>query len=197
MPADAQSERIRRHLVVLRCQAGDERAFRTLYDEFGGRSLRYLAGLVGDDAAQDIQQETWLAVYRRIASLADPARFATWLLATARNRAIDWLRKRKRERDLLDESAAELREPTEPEPEPRGPSFDDAVVHNAMAGLPATHREVLLLRYRYELNYAEIALVTSCPVGTVRSRLHHARLQLERLLGPEQTTNTRTNRRQK
>lgn len=62
MIVDGRTDRIRQHLQVLRCQAGDSDAFATLYAEFGGRSLRYLRSLIGDDAADDVQQETWLAV---------------------------------------------------------------------------------------------------------------------------------------
>jgi RNA polymerase sigma-70 factor (ECF subfamily) len=190
MPGETRSDPIRLHLLVLRCQTGDADAFRRLYDEFGSRSLRYLAGLVGADSAEDIQQETWLAVYRSLGSLADPARFPTWLLATARNRAIDWLRKRKRERLLLDEGAVEIGDAIAPEAEPAGPGFDDPEVNDALASLPAAHREVLMLRYRDELSYAEIALVTGLAIGTVRSRLHHARLNLEHRLDPQRTNDT-------
>lgn len=174
---------LRLHLLVLRCQAGDDGAFEDLYAEFGPRTSRYLASLVGDFAADDIQQEVWLTVYRRISSLADPARFRTWLFAAARNRAIDWLRRVKRESLLFDEDAAGLVDETAPATDSTGArSFDDEDVRAAMAALPPAHREVLLLRYRNEMSYAEIGLVTGCPIGTVRSRLHHARNALEQQL---------------
>jgi RNA polymerase sigma-70 factor (ECF subfamily) len=185
MIVDGRTDRIRQHLLVLRCQAGDDDAFATLYAEFGDRSLRYLRSLIGDDAADDVQQETWLAVYRRIGSIADPARFPTWLLATARNRAIDWMRRRKRERTLFEETTAELTDVSMPEEQPPGPGFDDPLVSKALAGMPTAQREVLMLRYRDELTYSEIAMVTSCAIGTVRSRLHHARLNLQRRLDPQ------------
>jgi RNA polymerase sigma-70 factor (ECF subfamily) len=202
MIVDGRTDRIRQHLLVLRCQTGDDDAFATLYAEYGGRSLRYLRSLIGDDAADDVQQETWLAVYRRIGSLADPARFPTWLLATARNRAIDWMRRRKRERTLFEEATAEPADVMIPEEQPPGPGFDDPLVSEALAGLPTAQREVLMLRYRDELTYSEIAIVTSCAIGTVRSRLHHARLNLERRLDahrikdPQQVMDTTTGRPQ-
>jgi RNA polymerase sigma-70 factor (ECF subfamily) len=181
MAADrsAATERIRRHLLVLRCQAGDARAFEALYAEFGPITLRYLDTIV-EDAAEDIQQDVWLTVYRRLGSLADPAGFRTWLLATTRNRAIDWLRKRKRETRLLDASATEIAAHLAPSSDSSGLSFDDPAVRAALATLPVPQREVLMLRYRSELAYGEIAVVTGCAIGTVRSRLHHARHNLER-----------------
>ena len=78
--------RLALEFLVLRCQTGDERAFERLLEQFGERTHRYLRGLVGD-AADDVQQEVWLAVYRGIARLAAPHAFRTWLYRTTRNRA--------------------------------------------------------------------------------------------------------------
>jgi len=55
-------------------------------------------------------------------------------------------------------------------------------VDRVLADLPPLQREVVLLRYRDDMSYAEIALIVGCPIGTVRTRLHHAKRQLlERL----------------
>ena len=94
-------------LLVLRCQAGDETAFSRLMEWFGARTLAHLRGLLGDDA-DDVQQEVWLAVYMRIGALSNPRAFRTWLFQTTRHRAIDFLRSRKRERELLEEAAREI-----------------------------------------------------------------------------------------
>ena len=88
---------LREHLLVLRCQVGDEAAFSGLYDRFGNRTLRYLDGLVGPDAAADVQQEVWLAAFRGISRVTNPGGFRTWLYQITRHQAIDFLRKRKRE----------------------------------------------------------------------------------------------------
>src|SRR4051812_31573634 len=104
--AEPQTASLQLQLLVLRCQAGDERAFATLLDEFGEKTLRYLRGLLGEDA-DDVQQEVWLAVFKRIATLANPAAFRTWLFQTTRHRAIDFLRVRERERAHLDDTAVD------------------------------------------------------------------------------------------
>jgi RNA polymerase sigma-70 factor (ECF subfamily) len=59
-------------------------------------------------------------------------------------------------------------------------------MRDAIAGLPALQREALLLKLRHELSYEEIAEVLAVPVGTVRSRLHHAVLRLKEALNPTQ-----------
>jgi RNA polymerase sigma-70 factor, ECF subfamily len=171
---------LRLHLLVLRCQAGDERAFARLFREFGQRTLGYLHGLVGDDA-EDVQQEVWVAVFRGIASLANPRAFRTWLYRTTRHRAIDFLRRRKRERELIVDAEPEAVEAIASAESGALDLAEPALLH-ALAGLPPPQREVLLLRYQDDLSYMEIALVVGCPIGTVRTRLHHAKRRLQQLL---------------
>ena len=175
---------LRVHLQVLRCQAGDERAFAELFARFAERTLRYLRGLVGD-AAEDVHQEVWLSVYRGVAALADPRAFRTWLYRTTRHRAVDYLRRRRRERELVADVAAdaaigreEAVDPADDDPLAALTPLDASGIAAALAALPAAQREVLVLRYQDGLSYAEIATVVGCSVGTVRSRLHHAKRRL-------------------
>ncbi len=126
----------------MRCQAGDERAFGRLMEMFGDRTRRYLQQLVGD-AADDVYQEVWLAVYRNIHGLVNPRAFRTGLFRTTRHRAIDCLRQRHLEQRLfvdLDPSA-ELAAPDASETPASLAELD-----LAMTGLPPLHREVLQLR---------------------------------------------------
>lgn len=170
------------HLLVMRCQAGDDRAFARLMALYGPRSLTYLQGLVGD-AAEDVQQEVWLTIYRNIATVANPAAFRTWLYRTTRNRALDYLRKDKRERELIaDAQTPEADVAVLDVDEPR---WTDVML-DALDDLGAAHREVILLRYGDDMSYAEIALVLGCSIGTVRSRLHYARQRLQQLVIQEE-----------
>ena len=178
-PVEAHSLSL--HLLVLRCQAGDERAFTRLMDAFGDKTLGLLRGLIGDDA-DDVQQEVWLSVYRGIGGLANPAAFRTWLYRTTRHCAVDFLRKRKRERELVDDLASEPVEVGEETDDESLAGFDPATLDSALKAIPPPQREVMLLRYRDEMSYSEIATVVGCPVGTVRTRLHHAKRRLQELL---------------
>src|SRR5688500_6153674 len=179
-PIDAHSLSL--HLLVLRCQAGDERAFARLMDQFSQKTLGYLRGLVGDDA-DDVHQDVWLSVYRGIGGLANPGAFRTWLFQTTRHRAVDFLRRQKRERELLDEVAGELAVDAADVDDGAGlGGVDGAILDTALLGISPPQREVLLLRYRDDLSYNEIALVVGCPIGTVRTRLHHAKRRLQELL---------------
>ena len=115
-------------------------------------------------------QEVWFDVYRSLPRLADSRALAGWLYRIARDRAYRDLRKKRPESVSLDEvvdrSAANADEPDF--------TVEDAArIHAALDQLPPEQREVLVLRFLEELSYEEIATVTGCLVGTVRSRLHY------------------------
>ncbi|HRP06857.1 MAG TPA: RNA polymerase sigma factor [Gemmatimonadales bacterium] len=166
-------------LLVLRAQTGSEEAFAALFREHSSATHRYLAALVGDDA-DDLQQELWVTVYRSMSELADPGAFRSWLFRAARHRAIDRLRRLRRERELfvdLDTEPPQVEQPAEPH-------WDEQALGKAIERLPPIHREAIVLRYHTGLEYGEIALATGVPVGTVRSRLHHAHRRLREMLNP-------------
>ena len=179
-PAPARDDEVRLQLLVLRCQAGDEGAFARLMQDFGPRTLRYLRGLVGDDA-DDVFQEVWLTVYRSIATLARPHAFRTWLFSTTRRRAIDQLRRQRRERALLADSNDDVALLPDTGSDVTI-DLDRGDVELALATLPPTQREVLELRYRDGMSYAEIAVIVGRPVGTVRTRIHHGKRKLRESL---------------
>jgi len=169
------------HILVLRCQAGDEKAFTRLYEMFGGKTMRYLRGLVGDDAP-DGQQELWLSVFKNIRGIVNPSAFRTWLFRATRHRAVDFLRSARRERELIDDVGIEDVDASEELDAGQFEAVDESDLDVALASMPPPQREVLLLRYRDELSYKEIALIVGCPIGTVRTRLYHAKRRMQELL---------------
>ena len=184
---DLRPDDLALRLLVLRCQAGDEAAFARLMRTFEARTLGYLHGLVGDDA-EDVQQEVWLSVYRHLGELADPGAFRTWLFRTTRHRAIDFLRKRKREHELIDDVPLEnLPDAGREADDASHESIDEQALDAALMAMPPPQREVMLLRYRDGLSYQEIAQVVGCPIGTVRTRLHHAKKRLQESLVRRET----------
>jgi len=175
-------ERLLEHLTVLRCQAGDADAFARLYRKYRAGVRAYLSRFVGPDAAEDALQEVWVTVYRRIAQLTDPGRFRVWLFRIARSRAFDALRREERRQALWHAAAREASEVEKPEVETALWDLPDRGVETAMAHLSPEHREVLQLRFFQDLEYAEIAAVVGCPIGTIRSRLYHAKAAVREVL---------------
>jgi RNA polymerase sigma-70 factor (ECF subfamily) len=141
----------------------------TLYRDLGPGLLAYLRRFFGDPhAAEDLLQETFFQAARRRERLSEAVSPRAWLFAIARNAAATALRRRRPTSVLPDEIPAA--------PIAEDPRLD--AVREAIAELPETLRETIELRLRDELSYEEIAEVMRIPLGTVRSRLHHAMRRL-------------------
>jgi len=179
MPDDAVIE----HLAVLRAQLGDPEPFTLLFDRYHGPVLEHVRRMIGSSMdAEDVLQDVWITVVRRISTLKEPSAFRAWLYRIARNKAISRLRWRRRQQDMEDfGSAATIAAISkwqgDDEPIPGG--FDPETVGRAMAALSEAHREVLTLRYFEDFSYEEIADITGRSLGTVRSRIHYATKALE------------------
>jgi RNA polymerase sigma factor (sigma-70 family) len=166
-------------LLVLRCQQRDPQAARDLIARFERSLLYYLRRLVGSEAdAWDAYQETWLTVFRTLKGLVDARAFPAFLYRVAHNQAVALLRKRHRlERPLTNQD-----EDVVNEPDFEFTLEDAAVVHAGLGKLTIAHREVLTLFFLQDLSISEISIVLGVPLGTVKSRLYHAKRSLKELL---------------
>jgi RNA polymerase sigma-70 factor (ECF subfamily) len=157
---------------------GDQDAFAFLVRAYQARIWRFLCRLVGDRTlAEDVTQETFLRVYTRLPTFGFRSKFSTWTFAIARNAGIDALRARTR-RSRLDQELTD-KERHKGQPPPRA----DLDLEAAIAALPAKLKEAFLLVEVIGLRYEEAADVLRVPVGTIKSRLHHARKALIHALG--------------
>jgi len=175
------SDQLRERLLVLRCQAGDEAAFADLYHEYGPRIRRYTIAILGPESAEDVLQEVWLTVFRRIREVTNPGGFRAWLFRTARHRAIDALRTERRRSRLTREAFSDVGHPSTTSSDFDG--IDSDALMTAVGTLAPEHREVVQLRFFEDLSYADIAAITGCALGTVRSRIHNAKGRLRQILG--------------
>jgi RNA polymerase sigma-70 factor (ECF subfamily) len=172
---------------LLRATAGgDPRALAELYRRHASGLFGFLYRLAGDRAvAEEILQDTMLAVWRSAAGFGGHSAVRTWLYGVARRQAHNRLRSLPTPPAGLDD----LPEPAATEPGPEEIALvraDMAVVGAAMAALPTGHREVLALAFHAQLSHADIARVLDVPVGTVKSRLHNARARLAELLATDE-----------
>jgi RNA polymerase sigma-70 factor (ECF subfamily) len=173
------AERLYERLLVIRCQTGDEEAYREIVERFSPRLRYFLRKLVrGGDRADDLLQEVWIDVFRQLPRLQDAGAFTSWIYRIARGKAT--LELRRDGRIPLTTELPELA--AAPSEEPEFALADAARIHGALDELPADQREVLVLRFLEELSYEEIAHVVGCPLGTVRSRIHYAKQALQKLL---------------
>ena len=171
-------DQLRQRVLVLKCQLGDQAAWEELYRRYHPSLRYYLRGLCGSEsAADDAGQEVWLTVVRCLARLKAPEALTVWLYRIARSKALSGAG--PPQAFELDERTIAMPEADDDE------SFspeDAARVHAAMERLRPEHRDVLLLRFMEDLSYEQIADVTGCPVGTIRSRIFYAKCALRRVL---------------
>ncbi len=163
-------------LLLLRCQMGDKDAFAELIERYE-RPLRYFINRLLDNSelTEDIFQDTWLTVIRRIHGLKEIDAFPAWLYRIARNKVYQQHRTKKAEAKL-DENI-----PVENNTEDDVFSPEDAAkVHKGLKELPPEYREVLMLRFLEQMSYQQISQVLNCKLGTVRSRLHYAKIALRK-----------------
>jgi len=165
------TDKIAEQVLILRCQIGDGEALSELIARYSPGVRFYLRKLAGP-AADDLLQETWFDVYRKINTLQQPAAFTTWLYRIARDKA--YRRLRRRPEAFLDQELAESLAAQEEVFTPE----DAAKVREALEELPSEQREVLVLRFIEDMTYEQIAEIIARPLGTVRSRIHYAKLAL-------------------
>ena len=186
--AEEDAELLRAH------GAGDPHAFARLYDRYDRACfhlVRRLLGAAHAEAAEDLCQETWIAVSRNGASF-DPAKasFAAWLFTIARHKTFDHFR-RQRVAILAtapDEAAAMVPDP-QASPLERVQSRERAEeIVAAVEALPLEQRGVFVMFADGGLSLEEIAEVTGVAVETAKSRLRYARAKLRQSLAAERTT---------
>ena len=166
------------HVLITRCQLRDRQALAELIERHE-RPVRYfIRRLVNDaDLADELFQDTWLTVIAKIHTLGRPERFTVWLYRIARNRVYQEFRRKKQVVEL-DES---LEAPDNTKEELL--SFEDtAKLHRCVGELKPFQKEVLMLRFIEQMSYEQIAEVLDCNIGTVRSRIHHAKQALRERL---------------
>lgn len=178
--------------LVARHAAGDAAAFEELYGRHELPLWRFLVRLCRDRAtAEELMQETWIAVIREAPRFRPDGRFAPWLYTIARNRVIDRHRATRPMASLDAGVAADDDEPLaariadehSPAPPAVAEQLDQgAAILAALEALPAEQREAFLLQAEGGLSVEEIAAIAGTTFETAKSRLRYARNKLKALL---------------
>ena len=170
-------------ILVMDAQGGRREAFDMLVSRWQKRLWWHALKLTGrTEAAWDITQESWLDIVRGLTRLNDPARFGSWAYRIVSHKAYDWQGRNRRER------LSEI----EPENTPavtavQGKYETDSDVHDILGVLSGPAQVVLNLYYLEGFSLTEIATILGRPEGTVKSRLHAARIEFRKhwqSLGP-------------
>ncbi|MEM7697277.1 MAG: RNA polymerase sigma factor [Verrucomicrobiota bacterium] len=169
---DRSIEQISDEWLVLSAQDGSRASLEILLQRWHRPLWARAARLIGDrNAAEDIVQETLVAIVKRLVQLEDPARFRAWAFQIVAHKSRDWIRKQVRERNR--DSTAAKEADAEAEPTVQSEPVDQ--MRDALSRLPSRHREILRLFYHEGFSITEIAEAELIPIGTVKSRLFKAR----------------------
>jgi RNA polymerase sigma-70 factor, ECF subfamily len=181
-------------LLLARLRARDEEAFTDIVRHYGDRVFNLVFRMVGNRSeAEDVAQEVFVTVFKNIDGFRGEARFSTWLLRIAANHAknrIKYLARRTAAPGDVEDMSAETGVPSRGVLQARMDGPDalmeaaelGSLLERAIAALDEEQRLVVILRDIEDLSYEEICEITALPEGTVKSRIHRARMTLKLLI---------------
>jgi len=175
--------------IIRQAQEGDARAFEQLYRRYSKRVYRLCLRMVKNEAeAEDLTQEAFLKVFRKIHTFQGKSAFSTWLHRVSVNTVLMSLRKKKRVEIPLENDDHYEEEPGVPRQVPGGPDpslsglFDRENLKRVFRRMPQGYKRMLVLHDVLGYDHNEIALLVNCSVGNSKSQLHKARVRMRTLL---------------
>jgi RNA polymerase sigma-70 factor (ECF subfamily) len=167
--------------LVGRVQSGDMAAFEAIFSKYQGQIYRTAFAITRDaGAAEEVLQDCFYKTYTNIQTITGDGSLSPWLHRVAVNLSCNAIKKRKVRLEPLDE-IAEVHFTSDPHQSPEA-VYERAELRvkmrDAINSLPLKHRIVVTLHYLQDFSLPEIAFILDLPVGTVKSRLHHARKSL-------------------
>jgi RNA polymerase sigma-70 factor (ECF subfamily) len=158
---------------------GDKRAFETLFRFYGERVFRYAHRLTSDQTkAEEVANDVMLEVWKNAAKFEQRSKVSTWILGIARHLALNSIRRKNVDTVDIDETA-----PQEDESPTVEAELDHTLLQQglktALGKLSVEHRDVIELTLFMGCSYQEIAEIVGCPTNTVKTRMFHARKQLQ------------------
>ena len=179
MSLESKHSGIGESVLVALAQSRDLAAFHELVSLYQGRLTYYVRRLIGcTHETEDVVQELWIVVYRRLATLRTPEAFRVWLFKIAHDVAVSYLRRVSR---VPEPMSSEIEHSDVIDSWDEFEAMENAeLVHRTLESLSHEHREVLTLRFLEQMELSDIAEVVGCVTGTVKSRLHYAKAALRK-----------------
>ena len=172
--------------LIRRFQAGDERAYVELVNRYKDKLLNFVFQFLGDiEQAEDVVQDTMIRLYEKKHYYKEIAKFSTWIYTIARNLANTELRKRKRRKTTYlshlskEERQFEIPAVQDDVDQSLHNEFINDRIQSAINNLPEHFKLVIILRDIQELSYDDISNIVEVPLGTIKSRINRARIQLQ------------------
>ena len=170
---------------IQRAQKGDIGSYQNIYDSFARKVLNFIYRMVHSlEEAEDLTQETFVAVYQKLGTLQDSDKFEAWLFRIARNFIYQRYRKRAPAAVSIDAPSEDGRLMTELVDGRKNPDEEyqtqelEGVISHVIADLPEKYREVFVLSALQHLSYQQIADIVGRSVPSVKTDIHRARLEV-------------------
>ena len=165
----------------MRARDGDASAFEALYRCYHPRLARFLARMLRrPQMVEEVLNDTMMVVWQKGQSFEGASKLSTWIFGIAYRKALN---ARSRNDEPVEDLDWMERVSGDPTPEEElAQARRRTILWDAINELSADHRAVLDLTYNHEMGYTEIASIMGCPVGTVKTRMMHARLHLKKRL---------------
>ena len=174
--------------IVARCRDGDREAFAELVRKYQSRVLTLATRILDNRSeAEDVAQDIFVKIFQSLHDFRGASRFSTWLYRIAVNHCLNHIRRRTRQQQTMVVTEPEDWNQESPLSNPHKTLEQKerwALVQAKLQSLSPEHRTIILLRDFEGLSYEEIADVLQLESGTVKSRLHRARMELKALLEP-------------
>ena len=170
---------------IQRAQKGDVGSYQKIYDSYARKVLNFVYRMVHSlEEAEDLTQETFVAVYQKLGTLQDSDKFEAWLFRIARNFIYQRYRKRAPAAVSIDAPSEDGRLMTELVDGRKNPDEEyqtqelEGVITDVIADLPEKYREVFVLSALQHLSYQEIADIVGRSIPSVKTDIHRARLEV-------------------
>jgi RNA polymerase sigma-70 factor (ECF subfamily) len=175
--------------LIRRARAGDQEAFRLIFERYARPVLSFIHDLVGHrDLAEELAQETFVRAYKGLQNIKDETKLSSWLFGIGRNVAREALRSRQKEnRSCVDSAFLDREVHDTAQISPAQDLLDkemNAAMRGALALLDDDWRTVFVLKIFQQCSYQEIADITGFSIGKIKTDLHRARLQMRRQMQP-------------
>ena len=175
--------------LINRSRAGDQEAFRLIFERYARPVLSFIYDLVGQrDLAEELTQETFVRAYKNLNGVRDETKLASWLFGIGRNVAREAIRARRRESQNV--LAADFSDGRFENTTQVSPAQDllhkelNLAMQDALALLDEDRRVVFVLKVFRQCSYQEIVDVTGFTLAKVKTDLHRARVEVRRRMGP-------------
>ena len=178
--------------LIIKAKRGDIEAFEQLIEIYQKKVFNIALRMIGNyEDANDMAQEVFIRVFRSLKDFKEQSTFSTWIYRITTNVCLDEIRKRKNKKvvyideDVKNDDGEIKRQVESDDPTPElvaEKNYVKQVVNEAINMLSEEHRTVIVLRDIQGFSYEEIAKITKCPEGTVKSRINRARHALKDIL---------------